>query len=689
MKKVLLASPVCQKPQILNEFLQSLIELNMVDIQPFFLFVDDNHNIQSSQILHDFTAENKHSMIYRSNSASEPFMCDEITHYWQDHHIWKVAGYKNMMIKSALENDFDYLFLIDSDLVLHPQTLQQLLSANKDIISEVFWTKWKPYLPEMPQVWLRDEYELTKIQAKFLTENEKKIQEHRFISQLHQPGIYEVGGLGACTLISRDALLKGASFAEISNLSYWGEDRHFCIRAAALGIPLFVDTHFPAYHIYREEDLQGVASFKKADMKLMNEKKDDSIFTSRFFKENDNNSEHFVFKLPDNWWSRYYEYEYASQFINDHDVCLDAACGIEHPLKFYMSENCKETYACDIDDRVLNHDLMRQEMQTVYGEDPGLEAIHFDKIHFQHANLIHLPYEQRKFDKIFCISVLEHLPKGDIARALKEFNTTLKDDGLIILTFDFPTIELDYLMTCIEEAGLAFAGEVDTNLYDDSLHTATWGGLCCFRAVLRKEKSIARFQYKDWWEANYAEGGTSGLGSYGELAEFKADVVNTFIEEHKIQSVIEFGCGDGNQLQYMNYPVYQGFDISESAVNMCKDKFKDDETKSFIHYNPEFFDAKSVSADLVVCLDVLYHIIDEEDFQRTLTHIFNCSNSYVILYTRITNEIEEEIAPTIKDRDILKRLEAFEEFTVIGVIKQKYPSLSSADFILLEKKCME
>jgi len=77
------------------------------------------------------------------------------------------------------------------------------------------------------------------------------------------PGVYKVGGLGACTLISRNAISKGVSYDEIYNITFWGEDRHFCIRAAALGIELFVDTHFPAFHIYRRSDLKTLGLYKK------------------------------------------------------------------------------------------------------------------------------------------------------------------------------------------------------------------------------------------------------------------------------------------------------------------------------------------------------------------------------------------------------------------------------------------
>lgn len=53
------------------------------------------------------------------------------------------------------------------------------------------------------------------------------------------------------------------------------------------------------------------------------------------------------------------------------------------------------------------------------------------------------------------------------------------------------------------------------------------------------------FDYKGYWEQTYQAGETSGRGSYGVLAEFKAEVVNGLIQRENIASIIEFGCGDG------------------------------------------------------------------------------------------------------------------------------------------------
>ena len=61
--------------------------------------------------------------------------------------------------------------------------------------------------------------------------------------------------------IQKIALEKDINFLEIPNLSFWGEDRHFCIRAVASGFSLYVDTSCLTYHIYRELDLVGVATY--------------------------------------------------------------------------------------------------------------------------------------------------------------------------------------------------------------------------------------------------------------------------------------------------------------------------------------------------------------------------------------------------------------------------------------------
>ncbi|VBB07722.1 nucleotide-diphospho-sugar transferases [Lucifera butyrica] len=260
MTNVMIASPVRQKPMILKEFLWSLNQLKTETLDVKYAFVDD-HEEPSTQ-LKEFARQHSKTTLIAGKPDGE-YLRDEITHYWPEQLMWKVATYKDQLLALAKLENCDYIFLVDSDLVLHPDTLIHLISLGKDIISEVYWTSWNPQSPALPQVWLWGQYELyAKQRTETLSEVEINTRSFQFLNRLRIPGTYKVGGIGACTLISRKALEAGVSFQELYNLQLIGEDRHFCIRAAALGFDLFADTHYPPFHIYRESELSLLHFYK-------------------------------------------------------------------------------------------------------------------------------------------------------------------------------------------------------------------------------------------------------------------------------------------------------------------------------------------------------------------------------------------------------------------------------------------
>ncbi|RTE01327.1 glycosyltransferase [Paenibacillus whitsoniae] len=268
--RILIGSPIQQKPRVLRHFLEFLLRLNHQNIAFSYVFIDDNTDLLSKRMLAEFALHLNNVSVIDSNESSV-YVRSENTHYWNDSLIWKVAEFKNQIIAKALEQDVDYLFLVDSDLLLHPQTIQHLINQDKDIVSEIFWTRWTLDSDPLPQVWLRDQYTLYRQSSgETLSDSEKEIRLNEFLAQMKVAGVYEVGGLGACTLISRKAIRSGVNFKEIKNLSLWGEDRHFCVRAQALGLHLFVDTQYPALHLYRESDLDNVDAFRQQTQDYVN-----------------------------------------------------------------------------------------------------------------------------------------------------------------------------------------------------------------------------------------------------------------------------------------------------------------------------------------------------------------------------------------------------------------------------------
>ena len=55
--RVLVGSPICQKPEILKAFLNSLRSLKQERISVDYIFVDDNKDTASSQTLAEFLPE--------------------------------------------------------------------------------------------------------------------------------------------------------------------------------------------------------------------------------------------------------------------------------------------------------------------------------------------------------------------------------------------------------------------------------------------------------------------------------------------------------------------------------------------------------------------------------------------------------------------------------------------------------
>ena len=138
-----------------------------------------------------------------------------------------------------------------------------------------------------------------------------------------------------------------------------------------------------------------------------------------------------------------------------------------------------------------------------------------------------------------------------------------------------------------------------------------------------------------YWEDRYAAGGNSGDGSYGDLAEYKANRINKFVLEHGVNSIVELGCGDGNQLSLFEIDEYIGLDVALSVVELCKNKFENDDTKQFIHLTSDY---DLVEGDLAISLDVIYHLIEDDVFNTYMQRLFACAKNHVIIYSSNTEE---------------------------------------------------
>lgn len=197
-----------------------------------------------------------------------------------------------------------------------------------------------------------------------------------------------------------------------------------------------------------------------------------------------------------------------------------------------------------------------------------------------------------------------------------------------------------------------------------------------------KSKYISSAGY---WENRYKKNGTSGVGSYGRLAIYKSTYLNRFVADNKIVKVLELGCGDGNQLQQFDFREYIGLDVSPMAIEKCRKLFPNNRSRKFFIYDDQVFakQRQLLTAELVISLDVLYHLLEDDVFEKYVRRMFAASSRFVIIYSW-----NEERAKSLHMR--YRKFTSWIEKNITGwhlkeIIKNEVPNLEACDFYIYTK----
>jgi SAM-dependent methyltransferase len=213
------------------------------------------------------------------------------------------------------------------------------------------------------------------------------------------------------------------------------------------------------------------------------------------------------------------------------------------------------------------------------------------------------------------------------------------------------------------------------------------------RVLLRRGRRALGRRWRAWrfpgsatyWEERYRRGQTSGAGSYGRLAHFKAEILNQFVAEHNLQSVVDFGCGDGHQLSLANYPRYLGLDVSDAALDLCRRLFSGDERKAFGRID----EYAGERAELALSLDVVYHLVEDAVFEDYMERLFGAAERYVVVYSSNDDGGDRSPAPHVRHRRFTDWVQARQPaWRLLAHVPNRYPYVagdeqsSFADFFI-------
>lgn len=190
--------------------------------------------------------------------------------------------------------------------------------------------------------------------------------------------------------------------------------------------------------------------------------------------------------LRSTWWSRFHEYAWAKKFAGKNLIVMDAACGVSHPFKWYLGETCKEVTALDSDARITNINEIIKETNDDLGKEAYDILLNYPHIYKEiklvRGSICQFPDGTGNFDRIFCISTLEHLTPQERMKAMSEFSKHLDKDGLLVLTTDYPVVAPEVLMAIANAVGLTPAGKVEFDKPIDALTNGEW---LVYRSVFR------------------------------------------------------------------------------------------------------------------------------------------------------------------------------------------------------------
>lgn len=132
---------------------------------------------------------------------------------------------------------------------------------------------------------------------------------------------------------------------------------------------------------------------------------------------------------------------------------------------------------------------------------------------------------------------------------------------------------------------------------------------------------------EQYWDERYANDGTSGEGSIGGNRDWKWSVVERFVPFYT--SVLDVGCGDLSFWEGRECEDYTGIDISKTII---ENNIKRRPKWKFICINSEKR-INGLKKEVVLCLDVLFHIMDSKIFIKTLYNICYYSKNYIFIHT--------------------------------------------------------
>jgi hypothetical protein len=143
----------------------------------------------------------------------------------------------------------------------------------------------------------------------------------------------------------------------------------------------------------------------------------------------------------------------------------------------------------------------------------------------------------------------------------------------------------------------------------------------------------------EYWEDRYRSGGSSGEGSVGRSREWKWSIIDSYV--HNLDDVIDIGCGnlafwESRKESLPKNFRYFGLDVSRSVIELNRTRYSG--------WTFSIGDASEpvlgLKGRIVLCLDVLFHIMDDAAYLRILENLARYSLEWILVFAWYKNPFD-------------------------------------------------
>lgn len=152
---------------------------------------------------------------------------------------YSIDASRNLIVEHALEIGYDYIMWIDSDMIIPKNTLIQLLSHDKDIVSGVYAYKLLPTAGQGRNA-----------VAKRFKKDAKDTYEDISLSEIRESErLMEIDGVGFGCVLTKVDVFKNIKKPWFRYTPTMGEDIYFCRKAQKAGYKVYLDTSIKCGHV--------------------------------------------------------------------------------------------------------------------------------------------------------------------------------------------------------------------------------------------------------------------------------------------------------------------------------------------------------------------------------------------------------------------------------------------------------